>query len=148
MSKQVSENEIGPLGMGGKPAKDPLKSFNGMVIASSLIMESITLVLALPVLNKLYDGELWVPFNYGVVIALIVFHLGMLIFVSQRWALTAIIVVQILGIILGFMVHWGVAAIMIIFCALWFLAAYMRSNLVARMQRGLLTTQHLNAQED
>ena len=42
------------------------------------------------------------------------------------------------------MVHWAVAAIFIIFGLEWLLAVYLRSNLIARMKRGYLTTQHLN----
>lgn len=140
----IAENEIGPLGLGQDPVKDPLKSFNGMVIASSLIMESITLVLALPLLYKLYDGTLWTPFNYGVVIGALVFHVGMIAFMNKKWALTVIVWAQLLGLILGFMAHWSIAAIFIIFGMEWLLAAYLRSNLIARMKRGYLTTQHLN----
>lgn len=141
---EVADNEIGPLGLGQDPVKDPLKSFNGMVIASSLIMESITLVLALPLLYKLYDGTLWTPFNYGVVIGALIFHLGMIAFMNKKWALTVIVWAQLLGLILGFMAHWSIAAIFIIFGMEWLLAAYLRSNLIARMKRGYLTTQHLN----
>ncbi|MDK8680332.1 DUF4233 domain-containing protein [Corynebacterium accolens] len=141
---EVADNEIGPLGLGQDPVKDPLKSFNGMVIASSLIMESITLVLALPLLYKLYDGTLWTPFNYGVVVGALIFHLGMIAFMNKKWALTVIVWVQLLGLILGFMAHWSIAAIFIIFGMEWLLAAYLRSNLIARMKRGYLTTQHLN----
>ena len=143
-SDEIADNEIGPLGLGQDPVKDPLKSFNGMVIASSLIMESITLVLALPLLYKLYDGTLWTPFNYGVVIGALVFHLGMIAFMNKKWALTVIVWAQLLGLILGFMAHWSIAAIFIIFGMEWLLAAYLRSNLIARMKRGYLTTQHLN----
>ena len=141
---EVADNEIGPLGLGQDPVKDPLKSFNGMVIASSLIMESITLVLALPLLYKLYDGTLWTPFNYGVVVGALIFHLGMIAFMNKKWALTVIVWAQLLGLILGFMAHWSIAAIFIIFGMEWLLAAYLRSNLIARMKRGYLTTQHLN----
>lgn len=141
---EVADNEIGPLGLGQDPVKDPLKSFNGMVIASSLIMESITLVLALPLLYKLYDGTLWTPFNYGVVIGALIFHVGMIAFMNKKWALTVIVWAQLLGLILGFMAHWSIAAIFIIFGMEWLLAAYLRSNLIARMKRGYLTTQHLN----
>lgn len=144
MSKQVPEEEISPLGLGQAPAKDPLKSFNGMVIASSLTLEVITLILAFPLLHKLYEGTLWTAFNVGVVGALVAFHLVMLAFVSRPWALFVILAVQVLGIVLGFMVHWSVAAIMIVFGLEWLLAAYLRSVLVARMERGYLTTQHLN----
>lgn len=140
----IAENEIGPLGLGQDPVKDPLKSFNGMVIASSLIMESITLVLALPLLYKLYDGTLWTPFNYGLVIGALIFHVGMIAFMNKKWALTVIVWAQLLGLILGFMAHWSIAAIFIIFGMEWLLAAYLRSNLIARMKRGYLTTQHLN----
>ncbi|WP_411702463.1 DUF4233 domain-containing protein [Corynebacterium sp. LaCa142] len=141
---EVADNEIGPLGLGQDPVKDPLKSFNGMVIASSLIMESITLVLALPLLYKLYDGTLWTPFNYGLVIGALIFHLGMIAFMNKKWALTVIVWAQLLGLILGFMAHWSIAAIFIIFGMEWLLAVYLRSNLIARMKRGYLTTQHLN----
>ena len=141
---EVADNEIGPVGLGQDPVKDPLKSFNGMVIASSLIMESITLVLALPLLYKLYDGTLWTPFNYGVVVGALIFHLGMIAFMNKKWALTVIVWAQLLGLILGFMAHWSIAAIFIIFGMEWLLAAYLRSNLIARMKRGYLTTQHLN----
>lgn len=141
---EIADNEIGPLGLGQDPVKDPLKSFNGMVIASSLIMQSITLVLALPLLYKLYDGTLWTPFNYGVVIGALIFHLGMIAFMNKKWALTVIVWAQLLGLILGFMAHWSIAAIFIIFGMEWLLAAYLRSNLIARMKRGYLTTQHLN----
>jgi hypothetical protein len=115
-----------------------------MVIASSLIMESITLVLALPLLYKLYDGTLWTPFNYGLVIGALIFHLGMIAFMNKKWALTVIVWAQLLGLILGFMAHWSIAAIFIIFGMEWLLAVYLRSNLIARMKRGYLTTQHLN----
>lgn len=141
--KPVPEEEIGPLGPGQAPAKDPLKQFGGMVVASSLTLELITLVLALPMLYKLYDGTLWTPFNYGVVIGFMVLLLASFPFMNKPWIVGVLIVFHVIGIVLGFMVHWSVATIFIIFALLWALAAYMRSVLVARMDRGYLTTQHL-----
>ncbi|GAA1474431.1 MULTISPECIES: DUF4233 domain-containing protein [Corynebacterium] len=141
--KPVPEEEIGPLGLGQAPAKDPLKQFGGMVVASSLTMELITLVLALPMLYKLYDGTLWTPFNYGVVIGFMVLLLASFPFMNKPWIVGVQIVLHVIGIVLGFMVHWSVATIFIIFALLWALAAYMRSVIVARMERGYLTTQHL-----
>lgn len=141
--KPVPEDEIGPLGLGQAPAKDPLKQFGGMVVASSLTLELITLVLALPMLYKLYDGTLWTPFNYGVVIGFMVLLLASFPFMNKPWIVGVQIVLHVIGIVLGFMVHWSVATIFIIFALLWALAAYMRSVLVARMDRGYLTTQHL-----
>ena len=141
--KPVPEEEIGPLGLGQAPAKDPLKQFGGMVVASSLTLELITLVLALPMLYKLYDGTLWTPFNYGVVIGFMVLLLASFPFMNKSWVVGLLIEFHVIGIVLGFMVHWSVATIFIIFALLWALAAYMRSVLVARMDRGYLTTQHL-----
>lgn len=141
--KPVPEDEIGPLGLGQAPAKDPLKQFGGMVVASSLTMELLTLVLALPMLYKLYDGTLWTPFNYGVVIGFMVLLLASFPFMNKPWIVGVQIVLHVIGIVLGFMVHWSVATIFIIFALLWALAAYMRSVIVARMERGYLTTQHL-----
>ena len=141
--KPVPEEEIGPLGLGQAPAKDPLKQFGGMVVASSLTLELITLVLALPMLYKLYDGTLWTPFNYGVVIGFMVLLLASFPFMNKPWIVGVQIVLHVIGIVLGFMVHWSVATIFIIFALLWALAAYMRSVIVARMERGYLTTQHL-----
>ncbi|OHO64646.1 DUF4233 domain-containing protein [Corynebacterium sp. HMSC036D02] len=141
--KPVPEEEIGPLGLGQAPAKDPLKQFGGMVVASSLTLELITFVLALPMLYKLYDGTLWTPFNYGVVIGFMVLLLASFPFMNKPWIVGVQIVLHVIGIVLGFMVHWSVATIFIIFALLWALAAYMRSVIVARMERGYLTTQHL-----
>lgn len=141
--KPVPEEEIGPLGLGQAPAKDPLKQFGGMVVASSLTLELITFVLALPMLYKLYDGTLWTPFNYGVVIGFMVLFLASFPFMNKPWIVGVQIVLHVIGIVLGFMVHWSVATIFIIFALLWALAAYMRSVIVARMERGYLTTQHL-----
>ncbi|MDK8762638.1 DUF4233 domain-containing protein [Corynebacterium sp. MSK218] len=142
--KPIPEDEIGPLGLGQAPTKDPLKQFGGMVVASSLTLELLTLVLALPMLYKLYDGTLWTPFNYGVVIGFMVLLLASFPFMNKPWIVGVQIVLHIIGIVLGFMIHWSVATIFIIFALLWALAAYMRSVIVARMERGYLTTQHLN----
>ena len=104
--KPVPEEEIGPLGLGQAPAKDPLKQFGGMVVASSLTLELITLVLALPMLYKLYDGTLWTPFNYGVVIGFMVLLLASFPFMNKPWIVGVLIVFHVIGIVLGFMVHW------------------------------------------
>ena len=136
--------DVGPLGMGHKPVKDPIKGFNGMVISSTLTLEALTLVLALPMLRMLYSGDLWTGVNIAIVVALMVFHLVMLAFASRRWSLNVILAVQVLGIIAGLFIHWSIVAIMVVFGLVWLLAAYLRSNLIARMERGLLTTQHLD----
>lgn len=141
---EVPESEISPLGLGKAPVKDPLKQFGGMVVASSLTMELLTLVLALPLLYKLYDGTLWTPFNYSVVIGMAVILLVSFAFMNKPWIVNAVIALHVLAIVLGFMIHWSIATIMIIFGLLWLMASYMRGIIVERMKRGYLTTQHLN----
>ncbi len=143
--QEPSWDEVGPLGLGHKPTKDPLKQFNGMVTANGLTMELITLVLALPVLRMLYEGSLWTAPNIAFVVGLIVVHVGLFAFMRKPWVLTAILGVQIVGAIGGLFVHWSITAIMIVFGLVWLLAIYLRSIIVARMKRGLLTTQHLDA---
>lgn len=140
----VPAEEISPLGLGEAPVKDPLKQFGGMVVASSLTMELLTLVLALPLLYKLYDGTLWTPFNYSVVIGMAVILLVSFAFMNKPWIVNAMIALHVLAIVLGFMIHWSIATIMIIFGLLWLMASYMRGIIVERMKRGYLTTQHLN----
>ena len=144
VSNSVPAEEISPLGLGEAPVKDPLKQFGGMVVASSLTMELLTLVLALPLLYKLYDGTLWRPFNYSVVIGMAVILLLSFAFMNRPWIVNAMIALHVLAIVLGFMIHWSIAAIMIIFSLLWLMASYMRGIIVERMKRGYLTTQHLN----
>ncbi|ART20738.1 hypothetical protein CBE89_03970 [Corynebacterium striatum] len=144
VSNSVPAEEISPLGLGEAPVKDPLKQFGGMVVASSLTMELLTLVLALPLLYKLYDGTLWTPFNYSVVIGMAVILLVSFAFMNKPWIVNAMIALHVLAIVLGFMIHWSIATIMIIFGLLWLMASYMRGIIVERMKRGYLTTQHLN----
>ena len=145
MEKNLSPDEVSPLGLGHDPVKDPLKSFNGMVIANSLTMELIVLGLTLPMLRMLYQGSLWTGVNIGIIAAFIVFHIGMFAFMKKPWALTAILLAQAAGIGAGLFIHWSITAVFVIFGLLWLLALYLRSVLVERMKRGYLTTQHLES---
>lgn len=136
-------DEVSPLGLGHAPAKDPMKSFNGMVIANSLTLELIVLVLTFPMLRMLYQGSLWTPVNIGILIFFVIAHVAMFALMRKPWVLTAILVLQLVGILAGFYVHWSIASVFIMFGMVWLLASYMRSVLVERMKRGYLTTQHL-----
>ncbi len=44
-----------------------------------------------------------------------------------------------MALVFGFMIHWSIAAIMIIFGRVWVMASYMRGIIVERMKRGYLT---------
>ncbi|APT92065.1 hypothetical protein CPHO_03215 [Corynebacterium phocae] len=143
----AEEKELGPLGIGRKPVKDPLKQFNGMVTANGLTMEIITLLLVLPMLRMLYEGSLWTTPNIIFVVALIVIHAAMFAVLRKPWVLTLILAVQVVAGIAGFFVHWSLTSIMVIFGLVWLLAIYLRSVLIERLRRGYLTTQHLGTKE-
>ncbi|QPK80382.1 DUF4233 domain-containing protein [Corynebacterium lizhenjunii] len=134
------------MGLGSEPVKDPLRQFNGMVLANGLTMEVITLVLALPALRMVNQGTLWNGPTFIVLGALLAFHLVMFAFIRRPWALAAILGAQIVGAFAGLFIHWSITAIMVVFALLWLLAVYLRSVLVERMRRGYLTTQHLNTE--
>ena len=132
---------MGPLGPGHAPVKDPFKGLNGM-ISGTLILEAISILLALLVVLKVEEGAYWTTFNWAFIAALGGFHVIMPAFVKRSWALPVIIAVQVIG-LFGFAIHWSLGAVMVIFIMVWAMALHLRSSLVARMERGLLTTQHL-----
>ncbi len=102
---EVPESEISPLGLGKAPVKDPLKQFGGMVVASSLTMELLTLVLALPLLYKLYDGTLWTPFNYSVVIGMAVLLLVSFAFMNKPWIIKPKMIASTCSAIMALTIH-------------------------------------------
>ena len=60
---------------------------------------------------------------------------------KHRWALAANVVLQVFA-VAGFFVHPSMGIMALIFAAVWWYIFYLRKNLIARMKRGLLTTQH------
>lgn len=143
----MTEPEYGPLGPGSAPVKDPIKGLSG-VMAGTLIMEDITIFLCLTVILKIQEGALWTTFNWVFVTVMGVAHV-VAAFVQRRpgalWINLALQVPLIVG---GFFVHWSVAAVGIMFAIVWFLVVKMRSDILERQRRGLLTTQHLGTAED
>lgn len=135
--------EYGPLGPGKDPVKDPMKGFRS-VVSGTLVMEAITIFLSLTVILKV--GDLWTPFNWGFVLFLGFAHLILAFCQRFSWGLTAALVLQAVGLIGGFFVHWSLALIIAIFCVVWYYILSMRRILIQRMKRGLLTTQHLGTE--
>lgn len=134
-------SEVGPLGPGHEPAKDPMKGIRG-VMAGTLVLEAITIWLALTVILKVDNGEYWTTFNWVFITALGAAHLLMAFFQRFSWALPVNLGLQVVA-LFGFFVHPSVAIITIIFIIVWWYLLHLRSTLIARMKRGLLTTQHL-----
>lgn len=138
-----SEAEVGPLGQGRAPVKDPLKGLRG-VVAGTLVMEAIVLGLALLVILKVDSGSMWTTPNITFVSGLAIAHLVLAFFQRFNWGLPASLALQVVG-LGGFFIHWSIGAVVVIFILVWWYVLSLRKNLIERMKRGLLVTQHLDA---
>lgn len=140
-ANQQPDPGVGPLGAGHAPAKDPLKGLRG-VMAGTLVLEAITILLSLTVILQIDDGEHWTTFNWVYITVVGLAHLVVAFLQRFRWALPVNLVLQLFA-LAGFFVHPSVGIIALIFIAVWAYLLYLRSNLIERMRRGLLTTQHM-----
>lgn len=139
--------EYGPLGEGHTPIKDPMKGFRG-VVAGMLILEAITIFLALTVVLQIDDGQLWTPFNWGFITILGVAHLVLAFMQRYPWALKASLILQGVGLVGGFFVHWSLALMMFIFIFVWWYVLTLRNDMMERMRRGMLVTQHIGYDDE
>lgn len=137
----MSDENYGPLGKGHEPAKDPMKGFNG-VVSGVLILEAITIFLSLTVILKIDDGQLWTAFNWGYITALGAAHTVLAFLTRFKWALPVAVILQVF-LLAGIYIHWSVFAIGVMFAVVWWFVLTLRRNMIERMKRGLLTTQHL-----
>ena len=133
-------SNYGPLGPGHAPAKDPMKGLRG-VMSAVLIMEAISLLLVLTVILQINDGNLWTPFNIWYTTGVGVAHVIAALLQRFPFAVPLTIILQVAA-LAGFVVHWSFGATALIFIAVWIFLFYLRSVIVQRMARGLLTTQH------
>lgn len=141
MNKRDETVEYGPLGPGHEPLKDPLKGIRG-VMAGTLVMEAITIALVLTVILRVDNGEHWTTFNWVYVTALAVAMFVAAFFQRFSWSVPMNIVLQVLA-LAGFFIHYSMGIVAIIFVLVWVYLFYLRDNMVQRMKRGLLSTQHL-----
>lgn len=139
--------EYGPLGPGSAPVKDPIKGLSG-VLSGTLVMEAITIWLCLTVILKINDGELWTTFNWVFITAMGLIHFLAAFFQRRPKALLFDVALQVPLILIGFVIHWSVGAVGIMFGIVWFLIVKMRAEILERQRRGLLTTQHLGTAGD
>ncbi|GGG72129.1 DUF4233 domain-containing protein [Corynebacterium pelargi] len=141
MSKSEQPIEYGPLGPGHAPAKDPMKGLRG-VMAGTMMMESISFYLVLTVILRVDGGSYWTTFNWVYVTAVATAMLLLSFMQRFSWAIKANLAMQVFA-LLGFFVHVSMGIMAIIFIAVWWYLLYLRKNLIERMKRGLLTTQHM-----
>jgi Protein of unknown function (DUF4233) len=123
---------------GTEPAPpDPWKSFRG-VMAGTLILESIVVLLALPVVAAVGGGlnAYSTTFLVGFAVVLVL----MAGIQGRPWAIWANLGVQLV-LIAGWVVYPGVGLIGLLFAVVWLLIAYLRGEVLRRQRRGLLPGQ-------
>ncbi|MGK4592995.1 DUF4233 domain-containing protein [Amycolatopsis sp. w19] len=124
------------------PAKDPMKSFRG-VMAGSLIMEGITVALALPVVAKLGGGVGSLTGWSVIVIAVALIVLCG--FLKKPWAVPAVLVLQVA--LIAFLVALPAVAILgVIFLGIWLWLLWLRRDVARRMAAGTLPSQQQQPQ--
>lgn len=121
---------------------DPWKSFRG-VMAGTLIMEIITVLLALPVIAKVGGGLSAWSIAYVVGFAVLLAVLAGL--QGRPWAIWANLGVQVL-LVAGFVLYPGVGFIGVLFTVVWAVIAYLRWEVLRRQRLGLLPSQQLPPQ--
>lgn len=118
-------------------APDPWKSFRG-VMAGTLILEIITVLLALPVVATVGGGLTAWSTAYLVGFAVL---LGLLAGMQGRpWAIWANLGVQLL-LVVGFFVYPAIGFIGLLFLVVWGVIAYLRYEMLRRQRLGLLPGQ-------
>ncbi|CAB0517017.1 DUF4233 domain-containing protein [Corynebacterium diphtheriae] len=137
----MSDEQYGPLGPGHAPVKDPMKGLRG-VMAGTMMMESISFYLVLTVILRVDNGAYWTTPNWVYVTAVSTVMLLLSFLQGKKWALGADIGIQVFA-LAGFFVHVSMGIMAIVYIAVWWYLLYLRKNLLERMKRGLLTTQHL-----
>ncbi|MBG9343148.1 DUF4233 domain-containing protein [Corynebacterium diphtheriae] len=137
----MSDEQYGPLGPGHAPVKDPMKGLRG-VMAGTMMMEAISFYLVLTVILRVDNGAYWTTPNWVYVTAVSTVMLLLSFLQGKKWALGTNIAIQVFA-LAGFFVHVSMGIMAIVYIAVWWYLLYLRKNLIERMKRGLLTTQHL-----
>lgn len=116
---------------------DPWKSFRG-VLAGTLVLEIITVLLAVPVAATVGGGLTAGSTTYLVGFAVL---LGVLAGMQRRpWAIWADIAVQLL-LVAGYLVYPAIGFMGLVFLVVWAVIAYLRAEVLRRQRLGLLPGQ-------
>lgn len=124
------------------PAKDPMKSFRG-IIAGTLILEAIVVALALPVVANLGAGI--TSATGWAIIAIAVAHVLLCGLLKRSWALPVVLLLQA-ALIAFFFVLPAASIIGILFLAIWLWLLWLRRDVARRMAEGRLPSQQPPAQ--
>ncbi|RMI32828.1 DUF4233 domain-containing protein [Nocardia stercoris] len=119
------------------PATDPWKGLRG-VMAGSLVLEAITVLLALPVVSAVGGGLSWWSVLYVVGLAvLMIVGAGMQ---RRPWAVPFNLALQV-AVLAGGFVHVSIAVIGVVFATVWGFILILRADVKKRMDQGLLPSQ-------
>ena len=116
---------------------DPWKSFRG-VMAGTLILESIVVLLALPVVSVVGGGLSIASAAYLIGVAVVLILMAGV--QGRPWALKANLVIQAV-LVAGAFVHVTIGFIGVLFVLVWVLIAYLQAEVKRRQERGLLPGQ-------
>ncbi|MGV0626707.1 DUF4233 domain-containing protein [Mycolicibacter minnesotensis] len=109
-------------------APDPWRGFRG-VMSATLILEAITVLLALPVVNVVGGGLTPASLTYLLGLALVLVLLAGI--QGRSWAIWANLGLQLV-LVAGFVVYPGVGVMGLVFTAVWLLIAYFRAVVLRR----------------
>lgn len=116
---------------------DPWKSFRG-VMAGTLILEAITVLLALPVVNAVGGGlTVWSTGYLVGFAALLVLLAGVQ---GRPWAIWVNLGIQLM-LVAGFVVYPLIGFMGVVFAVAWGIIAYLRHEVLRRQRLGLLPGQ-------
>jgi hypothetical protein len=121
----------------GPPASDPWKSFRG-VMAATLVLEIISVLLAIPVVAKVGGGL--TPWSTAYVLGFAALLLVLAGMQGRPWAIWANLGVQVI-LVAGFVVYPGIGFIGVLFTLVWVIIAWMRNEVLRRQRLGLLPGQ-------
>lgn len=118
------------------PAKDPWAGLRG-IMAGTLVLEVITVLLALPVIAKL-DGLRWWSGAYiAVLTLLLVLGAGLQ---RRSWAIPYNLALQV-AMVAGWFVHPAIGVLGLLFGAVWIYFLFIRKDIAYRESHGLLPGQ-------
>ncbi|MFQ6396799.1 DUF4233 domain-containing protein [Nocardia sp. KC 131] len=107
-------------------------------MAGTLILEAITVLLALPVVGTVGGGVGWASGSYLVILALVM--IAGAGFQRRTWAVPFNLALQVL-LILGVFVHVAIGVMGILFAVVWAFILILRHDVKRRMEQGLLPSQ-------
>lgn len=125
----------------GAAPPDPWKSFRG-VMAGTLILEIITVLLALPVVSVVGGGL--TPWSTAYLLGFAMVLVLLTGMQGRPWAIWANLGVQAL-LVIGFFVYPAIGFIGVLFAVVWGVIAYLRHEVLRRQRLGRLPGQQPRA---